>query len=85
MRKILHKASFHSLVLVGDVFQIESILFGNWFNIIRPFVPKHSVFELTKPYRTTNENLLKLWAKVRHIDEDIVEHIARKSIFCEIR
>jgi DNA replication protein DnaC len=79
MRKILEKASFLSLVLVGDIFQIESILFGNWFSVIRPFVPPHSVFELTKPYRTTNKNLLELWDKVRNIEDDIVEHITKNN------
>ena len=32
MRDILEKAAFKLLVLVGDVFQIEAILFGNWFS-----------------------------------------------------
>lgn len=47
MREILETAKFKLLVLVGDVFQIESILFGNWFSIARGFVPETSVFELT--------------------------------------
>ena len=34
MRDILEKATFKLLVLVGDVFQIEAILFGNILNII---------------------------------------------------
>jgi len=33
--KVLEKTSFKLLVLVGDVYQIESIQFGNWFEIIR--------------------------------------------------
>jgi hypothetical protein len=32
--KVLEKTSFKLLVLVGDVYQIESIQFGNWFGII---------------------------------------------------
>jgi hypothetical protein len=32
---VLEEANFKLLVLVGDVFQIESIQFGNWFSIIR--------------------------------------------------
>jgi hypothetical protein len=52
--KVLEKTSFKLLVLVGDVYQIESIQFGNWFSIMRTFVPEESVFELTKPYRTNN-------------------------------
>lgn len=79
MLKVLTKASFKLLVLVGDVFQIESILFGNWFNIARSFVPATSVFELTKPYRSNNPKLLDLWSKVRNIDYDILEHIAKNN------
>ncbi|MCT7639227.1 ATP-dependent DNA helicase [Aliarcobacter butzleri] len=79
MLKILNKATFKLLVLVGDVFQIESINFGNWFNIAQNFIPKNSTTELTKPYRSSNEKLLELWRKVRNIDEDILEHIARNG------
>jgi hypothetical protein len=79
MLAVLNKATFKLLVLVGDVFQIESILFGNWFNVAQSFVPKSSIFELTKPYRSTNPNLLNLWQKVRNIEDDILEHIIRNS------
>lgn len=77
MVDILNKASFKLLVLVGDIFQIESILFGNWFDIANSFVPSSSIFELKNPYRTNNDNLLNLWDKVRNIDDDITEHITR--------
>jgi len=77
MRKVLEKASYKLLVLVGDDFQIESILFGNWFHIAKTFVPKYSIFELIKPYRSNNTHLLTLWDKVRNIDEDILEHITK--------
>lgn len=74
--EVLAKTSFKLLVLVGDVYQIASIQFGNWFNIIRGFMPKSSVFELTKPHRTNSPALLDFWAKVRHLDEGIEETIA---------
>ncbi len=61
--KVLEKTSFKLLVLVGDVYQIESIQFGNWFSIIRSFVPGTSVFELTTPFRTRSESLLGFWAR----------------------
>jgi len=63
-------------VLVGDVYQIESIQFGNWFSIAHHFLPTSSVFELTKPYRTNNQGLLNLWQKVRVVDDDIAETLA---------
>lgn len=77
--KVLQKASFKLLVLVGDVYQIESIQFGNWFTIIRSFIPRSSVFELTTPFRTKNESLLALWNKIRNIDDDIAEVIAHNG------
>ena len=75
--KVLEKSSFKLLVLVGDVFQIESIQFGNWFAAIRSFIPATSIFELTTPFRTKNSGLLQLWDKVRNIDNDIAEVIAQ--------
>lgn len=79
MLKILNKGSFRLLVLVGDIFQIESILFGNWFGISKFFIPKTSYFELTKPYRTNNDNLVKFWDKVRNIENNILEHIVNNN------
>lgn len=76
MLDVLNKASFKLLVLVGDVFQIESISFGNWFSALQSFIPTNSTTELTIPYRTKNSKLLELWKKVRNIDDDILEHIA---------
>ncbi len=77
--KVLEKTSFKLLVLVGDVYQIESIQFGNWFSIIRSFIPSTSVFELTTPFRTKNESLLGFWNKVRNLDDDIAEVMARNG------
>ena len=79
MLAVLEKASFKLLVLVGDVFQIESIRFGNWFSMARSFVPATSVSELAKPYRSHNPKLLELWERVRNISEDILEHIAKNN------
>lgn len=77
--KILEQTSFKLLVLVGDVYQIQSIQFGNWFNVVSSFIPDTSVFELTTPFRTTNDSLLGFWGKVRNLDDDIAEAIARNG------
>lgn len=76
---ILNKTSFKLLVLVGDVFQIESIRFGNWFNIVRSYIQPASAFELTTPYRTSSDELVDFWTKVRNLDEGITETIARSG------
>ena len=77
--KVLNKTSFRLLVLVGDVYQIESIQFGNWFGIIRSFIASSSVFELKTPFRTKNESLVTFWNKVRAIDDDLAETIAHNG------
>ncbi|MDA8264571.1 MAG: ATP-dependent RecD-like DNA helicase [Actinomycetota bacterium] len=77
--KVLEKTSSKLLVLVGDVYQIESIQFGNWFGIIRSFIPTTSVFELTTPFRTKDGSLLGFWDKVRNLDYDIAEVMARSG------
>jgi len=79
MRKVIETAKYKLLVLVGDVFQIESISFGNWFSIARSFIPEKSIFELTKPYRSTNDELLTIWDRVRKLDDDILEPMVKNN------
>ncbi|MCI5134942.1 MAG: helicase [Candidatus Electrothrix sp. AW2] len=79
MKEVLEKATFKLLILVGDVFQIESIQFGNWFSAARSFIPATSVVELTKPYRTNNESLLTLWKRIRNMDDTILELLAKQG------
>lgn len=76
---ILETTSFKLLVLVGDVFQIESIRFGNWFNVVRSYIEPASIFELTTPYRTSSAELVDFWTKVRTLDEGVTETIARNG------
>jgi len=79
MIEVLSRTSFDLLVLVGDVYQIESIQFGNWFEVIPSFIPNTSSFELTTPFRTKSKALLAFWEKVRGISDDIAEVIARNG------
>lgn len=77
--EILNTLGNAILVLVGDVFQIEAIGYGNWFNIVRDIIPKYCCHELKNPYRTEDKNLIKLWDAVRNMDEDnvVLEKIVR--------
>lgn len=79
MRAVLSKAHFKHILLVGDTYQINSIRFGNWFTALRSFLPTTSVFDLTMPYRTADEDLLKLWSKVRFMDDDVQETIDKHN------
>lgn len=67
------------MILVGDIFQIESILFGNWFGVAKAVVPQSAISVLEQPYRSKNQNLLALWSKIRNIEADILEHITRND------
>ncbi|MGW4394892.1 ATP-dependent DNA helicase [Amycolatopsis nivea] len=77
--KVLNSTTFDLLVLVGDVYQIESIQFGNWFSLARSYVPEESVFELTKPWRTEDRALLTLWDRVRNLDDRIEESLSKNG------
>lgn len=79
MVRILEKSSFQLLLLVGDVYQIESILFGNWFSIAHFIMPKTAVVELNTTYRTTDHGLKDVWDRVRHITDDRLEFITRNG------
>lgn len=79
MLKILEITDFKLLLLVGDIYQIESIKFGNWFSFAKEFVKKDAIYELKENFRSNNNELLELWNKVRKCDEDICEYIAIKK------
>jgi energy-coupling factor transporter ATP-binding protein EcfA2 len=79
MKAILQKVEFDLLVLVGDIYQIEAINFGNWFSAAKGFLPPSSVYELTKPYRSRSPELQMLWDKVRGMDDKIVEAIVKNK------
>ena len=79
MVAVLEKAKFKMLLLVGDTYQIDAIQFGNWFSVLKSFLPESAVFELTKPHRTKDKYLLELWSKVRNMDETAKEIIERES------
>lgn len=80
MKAILEKAEFDLLLLVGDIYQIEAIQFGNWFSAAKGFLPPTSSYELLIPYRSRqNVELQTLWDRVRSMDDRIVESIARNQ------
>ena len=83
MKAVLEKTKFKLLVLVGDVFQIESVLFGNWFSIAKSFIPDTSITELKKPYRSSKDLLIAIWDRVRSLDEAILEPMVKAG--CSVR
>ena len=77
MKKLLNILNTKLLVLVGDIYQIDSITFGNWFKIAKSVMPKYAVHELTKAYRSRNKNLQEIWDKVRNCEDDILEYLTK--------
>lgn len=72
MLKLLSNHNYDCLLLVGDIYQIEAIQFGNWFRFAKELIPNYS-YELTENFRTTNNGLKKLWSKVRNLENGITE------------
>ena len=77
MIKLLNIIDTKLLVLVGDIYQIDSITFGNWFKIAKSVMPKYAVYELTKAYRSRNIHLQEVWDKVRNCENDILEFLTK--------
>lgn len=77
--QILKSRKFKKIVLVGDVYQIEAIDFGNWFYFCKNLLPKHCIFELDDTHRTKKEDLKLYWAAVRNSDD--VREIASRGQF----
>ena len=82
--EVLHNIDAEMLLLIGDIYQIEAIDFGNWFRLVREFIGKEIQYELNKPWRATDNNLLKTWDAVRKNDENIAELLARGSYSKEL-
>lgn len=71
------------IILAGDIYQIESIEFGNWFFYAKDILPKKSVVELTSTWRTKSESLKSLWEEVRFKQPLITEKLVIDGPFSE--
>ncbi|WP_273213760.1 ATP-dependent DNA helicase [Helicobacter rodentium] len=78
MANILVKMQSQVLICVGDIYQIESIRFGNWFLFAKMFF-SDIVVELKEIRRTQDEKLKKLWEKVRMLEGDMLEIMVKEK------
>lgn len=85
MLKFLEKVSEDTfLVLAGDIYQIESIDFGNWFSYAKEIInTPGSNIELLNTWRTEDKNLISLWDEVRKKGTLITEKLAMNGPFSE--
>lgn len=84
MKDLLKRLRCRLLVLVGDVYQIRSIKFGNWFSLARYFLSSDVIYELNTPYRSKYSSMVDLWNKVRLLDERTEEYIALQNYASEL-
>lgn len=85
MKNFLSKISNDTLlVFAGDIYQIESIDFGNWFTYAKNIIttPGANV-ELSSTWRTKDKNLISLWDEVRMNGEIITEKLVIDGPFSE--
>lgn len=77
MKRLLDKIGDNSLlVLAGDIYQIESIDFGNWFIYAKDIIKTEGAnVELLNTWRTEQQELISLWAEVRKKNPLIVEKL----------
>jgi len=84
MKDVLSRNNFKLLIMVGDVYQIEAIRFGNWFNLINSFLPKNVSFDLKTIYRSTKKRLLDVWGYVRNNDVGILEYLTKYDFISKL-
>ncbi|WP_341876557.1 ATP-dependent RecD-like DNA helicase [Defluviitalea saccharophila] len=83
MKNLLEKIDDSTfLVLVGDIYQIESIDFGNWFYYAKDIIKTDGAnVELLSTWRTEKKELKSLWDEVRKIEPIITEKLVMDGPF----
>lgn len=72
------------LVLAGDIYQIESIDFGNWFFYAKELINSPGAnIELVSTWRTKDQGLITLWNEVRNKGPLITEKLVIDGPFSE--
>ena len=79
MLKVLNKQQYKLIVLSEDVFQIESIKYGNWFSLSYNIFKNDFVFELIKTNRTDDKELLELWKLIRDNNDQAYNKICNQE------
>lgn len=83
MCNILSK-KYKLVILSGDIYQIESIEYGNWFNLSYNYFKNDFVYDLNKNNRTNEENLIDFWKSVRDNEDDARIKAGNGEFSCEI-
>lgn len=70
-----NKNSFNNILLVGDPNQIESIEFGNWFEILVKTAEKQNITSLEENKRCKNDELKKLYKMILNNKSNLLEYM----------
>lgn len=85
MNQLLEKIDDNTLlIMAGDIYQIESIDFGNWFYYAKEIVNRDGAnIELLSTWRTEDQGLKNLWNDVRKREVKITERLAMDGSYSE--
>ncbi len=79
MIKILRKQKYQAIILVGDIYQIESIKYGNWFRFCNKYFNDDIVYNLKDTHRTSDIDLMELWESVRFNNKKAINILSNQE------
>lgn len=79
MIKILRKQEYQAIILVGDIYQIESIKYGNWFQFCNKYFNDDIVYNLKDTHRTSDIDLMELWESVRFNNKKAINILSNQE------
>lgn len=77
--EVISKQEYEGIVMVGDIYQIESIKYSNWFQLCSKYFKDGIKYELFHTYRTDDSDLLDLWNAVRNNDKKAINILNAKE------
>lgn len=80
MLSVLNNINAKLVLLMGDVYQIQSIDLGNWFALLEKLTNDENVVYLDKCHRTGETVLKDFWELVRDIKPNIHEYMKNYEI-----
>ena len=76
---VLTKQKYKAIVMVGDICQIESIKYSNWFQLSSRYFGNDTKFELSDTHRTKDKDLQELWDSVRSDDKKAINILSNQE------
>lgn len=77
--EILSKQEYKAIIMVGDICQIESIKYSNWFQLCSRYFGRGIKYDLTYTHRTDDPDLLELWDCVRNDNKKAINILSNQE------